>query len=149
MRQERDYSTIVDALRPVLHDLPGKIVAIDGRCGVGKTTLGRYLAYRFNVSLIETDLFLIEQQGGTLYRNDEIGRIITKRLNKPRPVIVEGTTVLRLLSQLNRKPDFTIYVANPDAPKVDGQLLQDIQAYEEQFSPRERADMTVQFTGCD
>jgi ABC-type multidrug transport system fused ATPase/permease subunit len=35
---------VVEALTPVLYDLPGTLVAIDGRPGSGKATLGRYLA---------------------------------------------------------------------------------------------------------
>ena len=58
------YSDVIRALTPVLHDLPGRLIAIDGRSGVGKTTLGRYLAWRFNISLVESDLFLIPNRGG-------------------------------------------------------------------------------------
>jgi len=57
------YKVVMTALMPILYDLPGKLIAIDGRLGVGKTTLGRYLAWRFNISLVETDLFLIPNQG--------------------------------------------------------------------------------------
>jgi cytidylate kinase len=52
----------VEALTPIMRGLPGVIVTIDGRDGVGKTTLGRYLAWYFNVTLIETDLFLIHAE---------------------------------------------------------------------------------------
>jgi KaiC/GvpD/RAD55 family RecA-like ATPase len=63
LRNVDDYRPVVEALSPVLHGLLGKVVAIDGLPGVGKTEMGRYLAYRFNVSLIEPDLFLRERQG--------------------------------------------------------------------------------------
>lgn len=45
-----------------------------GPAGVGKTTLARCLAFRFNVSLIETDLFSIRRQSTMVYRNDWIDR---------------------------------------------------------------------------
>ena len=47
----------------VMTHLQGKLIAIDGLLGVGKTTLGRYLAWRFNISLVGSDLFLIPNQG--------------------------------------------------------------------------------------
>jgi hypothetical protein len=53
------YLQVINALTPVMRRPRGIIVTIDGRDGVGKTTLGRYLAWHFNVTLIETDLFLI------------------------------------------------------------------------------------------
>lgn len=145
MRNVDDYRPVVEALSPVLHGLPGKVIAIDGLPGVGKTEMGRYLAYRFNVSLIESDLFLIERQGRLVYRNDEIARIIAKRVDaySPRPVIVESAVVLRLLAELERSPDFMIYITNKDAPKSRGSLLADLKAYEAEFSPRERADLTI------
>jgi ABC-type phosphate/phosphonate transport system ATPase subunit len=150
MNKERDYSPVVDALGPILYGLPGKIVAIDGLPGVGKTTLGRFLAYRFNISLIETDLFLIERQGRLVYRNDEITRIIAKRVDaySPRPMIIESAVVLRVLAELKRKPDFTIYITNQDAPESHGDLLADLNAYEAQFRPRGRADLSIEFQGC-
>jgi hypothetical protein len=142
---EYDHAAI--SLEPVLRDLPGKIVAIDGYPGVGKTSLGRFLAWRFNVSLIETDLFLIERQGRMVHRNDEIARILKKRIDIPRPVIVEGCAVLRLLSGLTRSPDFLIYVTNNDAPVVGGELATDLAEYDEKFSPREQAGLMLEIHG--
>ncbi len=151
MSKERDYGAVVEALAPILDNLPGKIVAVGGLPGVGKTTLGRFLAYRFNVSLIETDLFRRPTDGRLIYRNEEIKRIVAKRVDaqNPLPVIVESAVVLRLLAELNRRPDFTIYVTNKDAPESRGDLLADLNAYYAEFSPSNRADLKIEFHGCD
>ena len=58
-----EYANVVAALTPVLADFPAKIIAIGGHPSSGKTSLGRYLAWQFNVSLIETDLFLDDGRG--------------------------------------------------------------------------------------
>ena len=145
---ERDYEPAVDALKPVLYGLPGKIVAIGGLPGVGKTTLARYLAYRFNVSMIETDLFLIPNQGVMVYRNEWINHLIASRIDGPdwrRPIIIEGSTVLRLLSDLGRKADYLIHVTNPDAPESRGSLVTDLERYDAEFAPISKADLNLKF----
>jgi hypothetical protein len=145
MKIPPQHEAAAAALAPLLHGLTGKLVAIDGHPGVGKTTLGRFLAWRFNVALIETDWFLIERQGRLVYRNDEIARIITKRIDgwNPKPVIVDGASVLRLLTATGRSPDFVIYVTNKNAPESYGDLAADLAAYDAEFAPRERADLTL------
>jgi hypothetical protein len=136
-----EYVDAASALEPVLANLPPKIVAIGGRPGSGKTSLGRYLAWQFNVSLIETDLFLNDGKGKIVYRNDEIARVIDKRLKKPAPVIVESVVMLRLLGALGRPADFTIYVANENAPETS--LADEIAAYEAEHTPLQRADFLL------
>jgi uridine kinase len=142
---KQDYSDVADALASVLNNLPPKIIAINGRPGVGKTTLGRFLACRFEISLIETDLFL-KGNGRLEYRHcDAISHMIEVRINrKDRPVIVEGVAVLRLLDELERKPDFVIYIESKDdeADKDGGSAwLKDLWEYEANFSPRDKADL--------
>jgi len=137
------YSHVVGALGPVLYDLPGKLIAIDGRPGSGKTTLGRYLAWRFNVTLLEADLFLKEGLGHLAHRTEEIGRVIQARLAIPRPVIVDSVAVLRLLKALRRRPDFLIYVVNAHAAE-GGHLKGEVAAYEAEFSPRSKADCVIE-----
>ena len=126
---------------PVLSGLPGRIVAIDGRDGSGKTTLGRFLAWYFNITLIETDLYL--KEGGELqYETAEINRIISKRLTIPRPVVIEGVAILQLLAHLDRRPDYLVYVRNSSFAGSDS-LLPLLASYERAFKPQMGADLLL------
>lgn len=136
-----EYTQAVDALSPVLSGFSGRVIAIDGRDGAGKSTLGRFLAWWFNVTLLETDLFLSEGPGIT-HRYEEIDRIIAQRLRKPRPVIVEGITVLRTLDRIGRKPDFLLYVRNREFDGSD-RLSGLLGEYESEYEPEDGADLIV------
>ena len=138
----RPYLEVVEALTPVMRRLPGIIVTIDGRFGVGKTTLGRYLAWHFNVSLIETDLFLIPAREHLIHLDDQINRIIERRITTPRPVIVEGISMLQLMKRIGRIPDFSIYVTNP--LRSGGEVMDKrLATYEAAFSPSTIANIVV------
>jgi len=133
---------LVEALDPIMQGLPGVIVTIDGRDGVGKTTLGRYLAWHFNVTLIETDLFLIPARDYLIHLDDQINRIIERRIMTPLPVIAEGISMLQLMKRINRVPDFSIYVVNP---RHSGSKLLErrLSAYEAAFEPSAKASIVV------
>ncbi len=110
-----EYASALEALEPILYDLPPVIIAIDGRAGTGKTTLGRFLSWRFNVSLLETDLFLIKGQNAFIYRNAAIKKVILSRINSCRPIIVEGVVSLSLLKKLNFDTAFHVRVECNDS----------------------------------
>jgi hypothetical protein len=115
-----EYAIALRSLQPVLKNLPPVIVSIDGRSGVGKTTLGRFLAWRFNVSLLESDLFLIRNQGALSYRNEEVKAVIQSRLSGKRPIIVEGICALKLLKNNGFEPAFHVRVDCAGADGVSG-----------------------------
>lgn len=138
----RAYSQAVGALTTRLAGLPPYLIGIDGRDGSGKTTLGRYLAWSFNISLIETDLFLVGEQDELKYYDDQIQRIIRARLAKSRPVIVEGVALLRLLNRLGVKPDFLVYVRHPE--QSSGRILEPIlDGYEAEYRPTTKSDLLL------
>ena len=137
------YLKVVEALAPTMRGLPGVIVTIDGRDGVGKTTLGRYLAWHFNVTLIETDLFLIPAQDYLIHLDDQINRIIERRVMTPLPVIVEGVSMLQLMKRIKREPDFSIYVTNPRQSSGKG-MDRRLSEYEVAFAPLATANIEVE-----
>ena len=136
------YLLAVSALEAVLGNLPPRIVGVDGRNGVGKTTFGRYLAWHFNVTLIETDLFANEGSVLLGYRLADINRLIQLRLDKPRPVVVEGVALLRLLEQLHRSADFLIYCESANH-EPDESLSLWLDEYDRAYTPKSRADISV------
>jgi 2-phosphoglycerate kinase len=137
------YQMLVAALTPVMRGLPGVIVTIDGREGVGKTTLGRYLAWTFNVTLIETDLFLIPTPDHLIHLDDQVNRIIERRITTPLPVIAEGIAMLQLMKRIHRTPDFSIYLTRRG--HVSSELLERrLSTYEAEFSPRANASIAVE-----
>jgi uridine kinase len=119
------------------------IVTIDGRDRVGKTTLGRYLAWHFNVTLIETDLFLIPARDYLIHLDDQINRIIERRVMTPLPVIVEGVSMLQLMKRINRVPDFSIYVTH--FQQSSGVIMdRRLSEYEASFTPSATANIVVE-----
>lgn len=139
------YLPIVSELEVLLDGLPGKLVGIDGRNGVGKTTFGRYLAWRFNVTLIESDLFLKLDSPEPDYRLGEINRIVQFRLDKPRPVILEGIGLFRLLERLGRRADYTVYCQSGSHVPSDS-LGFWLDEYEATYRPRASANATADLT---
>jgi uridine kinase len=136
------YEQVVDAMTTIMRGLPGVIITIDGRGGVGKTTLGRYLAWHFNVTLLETDLFLIPAQDYLIHLDDQVNRIIERRLSSRLPVIVEGVSILQLMKRIDRVPTFSIYVTNP-RHSGNERLDRRLSAYEAAFSPATRANLAI------
>jgi Cdc6-like AAA superfamily ATPase len=140
-----EYDLVVEALIPMLYNLPPKIVAIDGLNGTGKTTLARYLSHRFNCSLIETDLFKIK--AAVNYRFKEMKSLIKFRLKRDMPVFVEGVAVLRTLKNMNFVPNFHIYWENVEPTDLgisrDDELNQELQKYINEFDPIQNANLHV------
>ena len=135
-----EYAEVLSALESLLDDLPHKVVIIDGKPGVGKTTLGRFLAWRFNISLIETDLYIIRQQGVYVYRDNEVASVIESRKQSDRPVIVEGVVALRLLDKLDIKWDYHIHVT---CEQSTSQPLSEYREYLNKYRPSEKANLVI------
>ena len=140
-----EYEGVVSRLKPILYQLPPKVVAIDGPNGVGKTKLGRYLSCVFNSSLIETDLFSVRP--GFEYDYGQLKKIIGRRLNRQSPVFVEGVTVLQILELVGVQPDYHIYWENahPSDGSIDraDRLGVALRRYCRKYKPLQIADLVI------
>lgn len=136
------FDAVAEQLAPLLENLPRRLVAIDGRMGAGKSTLGRFLSWYFNVTLVETDPFLLGD--GTFTRHTgEINRIVSYRLDRrcPGPLLIEGVGMRQLLLELERSADVHVYVENTtNLYQVSSVVLE----YEKKFRPKENAHFCVE-----
>jgi hypothetical protein len=63
---------------------------------------------------------------------------LAARLNQQRPVIVEGICLCQVLQQVNRKPDFLVWIENESGPRSHGR--ETTVACVRQFQPKKMAD---------
>ncbi|MFZ6745377.1 hypothetical protein ACO0LC_19305 [Undibacterium sp. JH2W] len=104
-----EFNALIEKLKPALVNRPAIIIAITGQLGHGKTTFGRFLAWYFNTSLIETDFYLVPFEGIDI-DTSKISPLIDKRLNNAQPIIIEGYGILEALSKLRKHPNLIIHV---------------------------------------
>ncbi len=137
-----EFDAVAEKLAPNLASRGRKLIAINGAPLAGKTTLGRFLAWYFNATLIESDQYL--KGDGTMAH--DLGTIklhIDARLNRKLMVFIEGATVLRTLRDIDRKPDLLVYVENTNDLGADS-LAEEMAAYDTEFKPKASADVLIQ-----
>jgi uridine kinase len=152
-QQRREFQTASDRLKPILSNSAPKIVVIDGRHGVGKTTLGRFLSWRFDVTLIETDTYLRWDLKHLRYTVEVMKAQALTQLDSNKHVIIEGVLALELIADMALAADFHIHVVCDKAPAAiknsdhlpEGEIELDnfSDLYEEQYRPKEKADLLV------
>ncbi|QIK39501.1 hypothetical protein [Pontivivens nitratireducens] len=136
-----EFAKVAKNLAPILYDLPPVVISIDGRPGVGKTTLGRFLAWNFNMTLVESDLFLNRHVGTLVYRLDHLKPIFEARLRK-RPILVEGAVSLRLLAQLGYISTYHIRVTAEGAGG-DSILDSEMEKYLNDYPTHDHANLII------
>ena len=145
-QQTSTYQPAVDALKPILYGLAPRIIAIDGKNGVGKSSLGRYLSWQFKSPIVEIDRYRILPNFD--YLTDEIHRLICERtIRKTKPIFVEGIAVRWVLQAAKFRPDFCVYVKNGHESDVnvirEGDIAERLEAYEREFGPESSADLVI------
>jgi putative SOS response-associated peptidase YedK len=115
------------------------LIAIDGRDGVGKSSLASWLAWQLGMPSVHLDLYLIRGSRPLKWMTAEIDRLIQARLNLGRPLIVEGMLVLDVLDQISRAPDFLAYVSGKGGNMFSKRLDQ----YQVRYDPVKRAHFSL------
>src|SRR5690349_21156831 len=100
------HESLLIKLRTFVQPWRRLTIALDGRDGAGKSTLGRYLAWQLGIPVIETDLFLDPDEEQIRYRLFDLEKVIHHRHSLNRPVLIEGVMMLHLLERLGIKTDY-------------------------------------------
>lgn len=94
-------------------------IVIDGFDNAGKSSFARFLAWQLGIPAIEADFAIIPDCKMLTHDLDLLLRLINKRLDNNRPVIIEGVFIQRALRQIGIEPD---YVATVQAVGRRGSL---------------------------
>ena len=117
-----------------------KVIAIDGKDGVGKSTLAKKIAINLNGSYLELDQFIEKNKGHyvSAIKKDDLLNEIRNNSNK-KPVLIEGICAQEVLKSLNMKADVLIYVKQIDefGDWFDEYLFESLQSPEEVFQKDE------------
>jgi uridine kinase len=105
-RSEELLDQIKQALTP---DRLPLLIAIDGVDGVGKSSLASWLGWQLGMPAIQLDLYLTSLEP-IQWLTPELQRAVSCRLDRDRPVIVDGILILDALDQIGRKADFFVWV---------------------------------------
>ena len=109
------------------------------------------MAWQLGMPCIHLDLYVANSNFGE-WHVDHLRRVIEARLarKRPVPVIVEGCLLIRALAQINRKPNFLVFVENT-AFSGSELLHEAIDKYLTEATPQGIADFTIQgdFVGPD
>lgn len=135
----------------IWNDLPtwqAYLIAVDGRDGVGKTALATFLALHLDIPVIHADLLTERDAQIPYYKVSQTREMINARLSADRPVIIEGSLILRLLSLVQIEPDFVVHVEKR-RHQGSGLLQDEFRRYESAFDPRDRADFAIVWQETD
>jgi uridine kinase len=115
------------------------LIAIDGADGCGKSSLASWLAWQLGMPAVQLDLYLTSLDP-VQWRVEDLERVVAKRIDRNRPVIIDGVLVLDALGKIGRKADFFVFVSG-DAGST---LASQIAAYRSRQRLLERADFTIE-----
>jgi len=106
LRSAELLNRIKEALTP--NQLP-LLIAIDGADGCGKSSLASWLAWQLGIPAVQLDLYLTSLEP-VRWLTADLERVVSRRLDRQRPIIVDGVLALDALDQIGRKADFLVFV---------------------------------------
>jgi hypothetical protein len=114
------------------------LIAIDGADGCGKSSLASWLAWQLEMPTVHLDLFMTATVP-VQWLTADLRRAISHRLDRERPVIVEGILVLDATEQVDRSPGFLVFVTG----KGSSFFSEQIKTYRSRKRPCGKADFVI------
>ena len=144
MDSTKHLEEIEEKIKEKLYPWRKFTIAIDGFDGAGKSPLGRYLSWKLQVPLIETDLLIISHSKPVNFDLECLQKLVNARHSLDRPVIVEGIKILETLKNINIDPDFLVFVENLGFSGSHS-LESEIKEYLSKFKSKEKAVFLYQW----
>ena len=136
LRSDELLDRINKALTP--HRLP-LLIGIDGADLSGKSSLASWLSWQLGMPTVQLDLYLTSLHP-IQWRTEDLARVVAKRIDTDRPIIVEGVLLLDALDQIERNADFLVFVKGGHA---ESSLAKQIEAYQLRREPLKMANFTM------
>lgn len=121
------------------------LIGIDGFDGAGKSSFAAWLAWQLGTPCLFLDDFRERMTPPLSWRLDEVERLLSARLDRGRPVVVESVFLLDALRQLGREPDLLVYVESEE--RKAGDAMEGLVAYVAREGLPGRADVLVCWSG--
>jgi 2-phosphoglycerate kinase len=115
------------------------LIAIDGADDAGKSSLASWLAWQLGMPAVQLDLYLTSLQP-IQWLTADLARVVARRIDAGRPLIIDGVLVLDALNQIGRKANFLIFVTGGHTGNT---LAPQIEAYRLRQKLSERADFII------
>jgi hypothetical protein len=109
MHETRNPDEVAELIRTSYTPALSGTIAIDGRDGVGKTSLAIVLQNRIGGTLVSLDDFLMENRGGYV-PNLKTGKLKAILATAIRPIVIEGVCMLSALERVGHENNLLIYV---------------------------------------
>jgi hypothetical protein len=128
---------IKEALTP--NRLP-LLIAIDGADCAGKSSLASWLAWQLGMPTVQLDLYLTNLRP-IQWLAEDLARVVARRLDRDRPLIIDGVLILDALHQIGHAPNFVVFVSGGHERSS---LAPQIAAYKSRRKLPERANFIIE-----
>jgi thymidylate kinase len=115
------------------------LIAIDGADNAGKSSLASWLAWQLGMPAVQLDLYLTSLRH-IQWLADDLNRVVNRRLDRDRPLIIDGVLALDALDQIKRRPNFLVFVSGGH---TGSSLAPEIAAYRLRQKLPELADFII------
>ena len=129
-----------DERRPLL-------IGIDGADGSGKSSLAAWLSWQMEIPALHLDVYVVRDSDPLSWCYDDLRRAIEgAQSGGRRPVLVEGVLLLHVLEQINRTPEFLVFV---ERHEHEPGMREHLASYLASYRPMERADYLLRWSSAE
>jgi uridine kinase len=129
------------------------VIGIDGLDASGKSSFASWLGWQIGCPVVHLDLFMSSRLPAA-WRLNEVQNACQSRLERRRPIIVEGVHLLQVLQDIQLAADYLVFV-DEVTRTADAQLARDenaetpfhreLTAYLDRYNPSGRATRVLRW----